>query len=172
MGARVRAGVQRGASLDVTDRSSLPEGIEIRALGPEDVDAVVEIEADAFTTPWKADTFSGLIGRDGVELIVMTDRSEGVIGYAVLWCILDQGELANLALSPVRRGAGLGTHLLRHVVDVARGRGVQKLFLEVRASNTPAIELYLRFGFGDVGTRRAYYDNPKEDARVMLLELA
>ncbi|MGB1658817.1 MAG: ribosomal protein S18-alanine N-acetyltransferase, partial [Longimicrobiales bacterium] len=134
----------------MTEPNSLPDGIEIRTLGPADVDAVVEIETEAFTTPWKADTFSSLIGRDGVELVVMVDRSDGVIGYAVLWCILDQGELANLALSPVRRGSGLGAHLLRHVVDVARGRGVQKLFLEVRASNTPAIELYLRFGFSDV----------------------
>lgn len=156
----------------MTEPNSLPGGIEIRKLGPADVDAVVEIETEAFTTPWKADTFSSLIGRDGVELLVMVDESDGVIGYAVLWCILDQGELANLALSPARRGTGLGAHLLRHVVDVARRRGVQKLFLEVRASNTSAIELYLRFGFGDVGTRRAYYDNPKEDARVMLLELS
>ena len=136
---------------------------------PGDVDAVVAIETEAFTTPWQADTFASLIDRDGVELIVMVDESGLVIGYAVLWCILDQGELANLALSPVRRGAGLGSHLLRHVVGVAAARGVQKLFLEVRASNAPAIDLYTRFGFEDVGLRRAYYDHPREDARVMLL---
>ena len=147
----------------------LPVGIEIRTLVPGDVDAVVAIETEAFTTPWQADTFASLIDRDGVELIVMVDESDIVIGYAVLWCILDQGELANLALSPARRGAGLGSHLLRHVVGVAAARGVQKLFLEVRASNARAIELYTRFGFEDVGLRRAYYDHPREDARVMRL---
>ena len=63
----------------MTDPDALPDGIEIRTLGPEDVDAVVEIETEAFTTPWRADTFSSLIGRDGVELMVMVDRSDGVI---------------------------------------------------------------------------------------------
>lgn len=171
MGARVRTGVQCGTALGMSGSPPLPDGIEIRALGPDDVEAVVAIEAEAFTTPWQADTFSSLIDRDGVELIVMVDRSAGVIGYAVLWCILDQGELANLALSPLRRGAGLGRHLLQHVVDVAAGRGVRKLFLEVRASNTRAIDLYARFGFAEVGLRRAYYDDPREDALVMLLEI-
>jgi len=153
----------------MTDVPTLPPGIEIRPLGPDDVDAVVAIESEAFTTPWQADTFESLIDRDGVELIVMADELDGVIGYAVLWCILDQGELANLAVSPARRGVGLGSHLLRHVVGVARRRRVEKLFLEVRASNAGAIGLYTRFGFSDVGLRRAYYDNPREDARVMLL---
>ncbi len=156
----------------MTGGSSLPDGIEIRTLGPDDVDAVVEIETEAFTTPWQANTFKSLMGRDGVELIVIEDAIEGVIGYAGLWCILDQGELANLALSPLRRGAGLGSHLLQHVVDVASSRGVHKLFLEVRSSNAAAIDLYQRFGFADVGLRPAYYDNPREDARVMLLEMA
>ncbi|MDE3013504.1 MAG: ribosomal protein S18-alanine N-acetyltransferase [Gemmatimonadota bacterium] len=156
----------------MTGGSSLPDGIEIRTLGPDDVDAVVEIETEAFTTPWKADTFKSLMDRDGVELIVMEDTTEGVIGYAVLWCILDQGELANLALSPLRRGTGLGSRLLKHVVDVASSRGVHKLFLEVRSSNSAAIDLYQRFGFADVGLRPAYYDNPREDARGMLLEMA
>ena len=155
----------------MTDRDALPDGIEIRTLRPRDVDSVVMIEAEAFTTPWKAETFHNLIGRDGVELIVMSDRVSGVIGYAVLWSILDEGELANLAVSPDRRGAGLGALLLQHVVAVARDRGIAKLFLEVRSSNGAAIQLYRRFGFHEVGVRRGYYDRPREDARVMLLNV-
>lgn len=153
------------------ERLALPQGIAIRKLRPDDIEAVVAIESEAFTTPWQAATFEGLVDRDGVELVVITDESEGVIGYAVLWCILEQGELANLALSTSRRGAGLGAHLLRHVLDLARERGIEKLFLEVRASNERAIELYRRFGFEDVGLRRGYYDRPTEDARVMLATL-
>lgn len=149
---------------------ALPDGIEIRELRREDIDAVVAIETEAFTTPWQAETFEGLMDRDGVELIVMADAG-AVIGYAVLWCILDQGELANLALTTSRRGAGLGAHLLRHVLALAGSRGIEKLFLEVRASNRPAIELYHRFGFEDVGIRRRYYERPVEDARVMLATL-
>ena len=69
-----------------------------------DVNAVVAIEGDAFTTPWQADTFTGLLDRDGAELLVMTDDDDAVVGYAILWCILDQGELANIAIVPARRG--------------------------------------------------------------------
>ena len=147
---------------------SLPGGIDIRQLRRADIDAVVDIETEAFTTPWQASTFQGLLDRDGVELLVMTDDDD-VIGYAVLWVILDQGELANLALTTSRRGAGLGSHLLRRVLDRARERGVRKLFLEVRASNTRAIDLYHRFGFEDMGMRKDYYRSPVEDARVMVL---
>jgi len=150
---------------------TLPEGISVRPLAARDIEAVVAIETDAFTTPWQADTFAGLLDRESVELLVMTDASDAVIGYSVLWCILEQGELANIAIIPERRGSGLGARLLDHVMEVARVRGVEKLFLEVRASNVAAIGLYERVGFEEVGLRRGYYEHPKEDARVMLVAL-
>lgn len=153
------------------ERVTPPEGIVVRPLRREDIEAVVAIETEAFSTPWKPETFAGLVDREAVELIVMEDAAEEVIGYAVLWCILDQGELANLALATSRRGQGLGALLLRHVMRTAKDRGVERLFLEVRASNQRAIELYRGFGFTDVGLRRGYYERPPEDARVMLAHL-
>ena len=98
----------------------------------------------------------------------MTDDDDAIVGYAILWCILDQGELTNIAIVPARRGEGLGKALLLQVLGVARERGVQQLFLEVRASNEVAIDLYLRQGFEEVGVRRNYYGHPPEDAKVML----
>jgi [ribosomal protein S18]-alanine N-acetyltransferase len=94
-----------------------------------------------------------------------------VLGYAVLWCVLDQGELANIAVRPELRGRGLGARLLDEVVAACRRRGVTKLYLEVRDSNDAALRLYERFGFREVGRRRSYYQEPREDARVMALEL-
>ena len=154
------------------DRLGALSGIEVRRMCPADVDAVVTIETEAFSSPWHKDTFTDLIERSGVELLVMEDREEGVIGYAVLRCILDQGELANVAVKPRLRGRGLGTHLLTRVFEVARDRGVETMYLEVRASNERAVELYRRFGFSDVGHRRGYYDQPKEDARIMMAKLS
>lgn len=141
--------------------------VRIRPMAAEDVDAVAAIEHEAFSSPWKAETFAGLIDRDGMELLVMEGPDGAVMGYAVLWCILDQGELANIAVRPEDRGKGLGAVLLEEVLSVSRARGVASLYLEVRASNHAAIALYERFGFRDVGRRRAYYQNPTEDARVM-----
>lgn len=146
-------------------------GIVVRPMRLRDVDAVVSIETATFSSPWQRDTFSSLLDRPAVELLVMESASDGVIGYAVLWCVLDQGELANVAVSPDWRGRGLGRHLIGWVMDVARDRGIAKLFLEVRASNDHAAEIYRGFGFAEVGLRRNYYDEPKEDALIMMATL-
>jgi len=137
----------------------------------EDLTSVVQIEREAFTSPWQKDTFAGLIDRPTVEMLVLEDSVEGVVGYAVLWCVLDEGELANLAVRPRFRGRGLGRKLLEEVIAVARGRGIAKMYLEVRVSNQLAAGLYRSVGFTDVGTRRAYYDQPREDARIMVAKL-
>jgi ribosomal-protein-alanine N-acetyltransferase len=136
-----------------------------------DVGRVVEIETEAFTSPWQEDTFASLLDRPGVELLVLEDEAEGIVGYAVLWCVVDQGELANVAVVPGRRGKGLGRWLVGRVLDVARERGLTRVYLEVRASNERAARIYEDYGFREVGVRRAYYDQPREDARILMIEL-
>lgn len=158
-------------------RVRVDDGPTVRRMTAADLPAVVAIETEAFSTPWQLDTFEGLLDRDGLELMVLADGSERgggegeVLGYAVLWCVLDQGELANIAVRPELRGRGLGARLLDEVIAVSRRRGVAKLYLEVRDSNDGALRLYERFGFREVGRRRSYYKEPREDARVMALEL-
>ncbi|MEX2467626.1 MAG: ribosomal protein S18-alanine N-acetyltransferase [Gemmatimonadota bacterium] len=148
--------------------ASYPEA-RVRPMIAADVSAVIAIETEAFSTPWQADTFEGLIGREGLELLTFEDPGDGILGYAVLWCVLDQGELANIAVRPDLRGRGLGARLLQAVLDTCRRRGVESLYLEVRESNLAAAALYERFGFRDVGRRKNYYQSPPEDARVMEL---
>lgn len=145
--------------------------VEVRPMRADDIAAVATIERDTFSTPWQPDTFESLLDRPGVELIVLESPTDGLIGYAVLWCILDQGELANVAVSPEWRGRGLGRYLIGRVLDAARERGVTKMFLEVRASNERAAEIYRGFGFTEVGLRRDYYSDPREDARIMMATL-
>ena len=142
-----------------------------RKMTAADVDAVAALEAATFTAPWKPDTFQSLLDRSGAELWVLDDPDAGVVAYAVVWCILDQGELANIAVAESHRGKGLGRYLLGKVLDVARERGVQSLYLEVRVSNEGAIELYHSFGFTQVGVRKKYYDKPVEDALIMVRRL-
>ena len=98
------------------------------------------------------------------------ERSE-VLGYAVLYVVADQAELANLAVAPAFRGRGVGRALLESVVAVARELGVRQLFLEVRQSNSVAQRLYRSVGFVPVALRRGYYEAPVEDALVMALRL-
>lgn len=139
-------------------------------MGPEDVESVAALEAEAFSTPWDAATFLRLLDRPGAELWV-TEVGGHVVAYGVLWCILDQGELANIAVDPGARGSGHGGRLLDHLVGVARSRGVGRLFLEVRESNDVALRLYDSRGFRRIGTRKGYYERPREDALVLELRI-
>jgi ribosomal-protein-alanine N-acetyltransferase len=138
---------------------------------PRDVERVVAIEIASFSSAWRPETFLDLLNRPGAELWVLDDAEDAVIGYSVLWCIMDQGELANIAVADGHRGRGLGAFLLENMLDVGRAQGVASVYLEVRASNEEAIGLYHRFGFVQIGVRKRYYDNPREDALVMLLRL-
>jgi ribosomal-protein-alanine N-acetyltransferase len=149
-------------------KAMAPGAVEARRMALEDVEAVAGIEAASFSAPWKPDTFASLLDSRGAELWVLDDPAVGVVGYAVLWCILDQGELANIAVAESHRGRGHGRQLLATVLEVAGSRGVESLYLEVRVSNAAAIGMYRAFGFTDVGFRKKYYDRPVEDALLMV----
>jgi ribosomal-protein-alanine N-acetyltransferase len=93
------------------------------------------------------------------------------LGYAVLYVVADQAELANLAVAPAVRGRGVGRALLESVLAVAQELDVREIFLEVRQSNYVAQRLYRSVGFVPVALRRGYYEAPVEDALVMVLRL-
>lgn len=136
-------------------------------MSEHDVAGVVDIERDTFTMPWSADTFSGLIARADAECFV-AESAGTLMGYAVFWWAHGEAELGDIAVSARHRGRGVGTALLRSVIEDARGRGVRRVFLEVREGNADAISLYRRFGFREVGRRPDYYRQPREDALVMV----
>jgi ribosomal-protein-alanine N-acetyltransferase len=146
------------------------QGLQVRQLRSEDMDEVARLEAELFSTPWSARTFrSALAGPHAVLLGVQEGAS--LIAYAVMWCIEDQGELANIAVAPDRQGEGIGSLLLDEVLRVARARGVRQMYLDVRESNARAISMYRGRGFEPVGLRRAYYERPREDALVLMKRL-
>lgn len=140
--------------------------VALRDMTAEDIDAVVTIERASYSVPWSEATFRGLLRRRDAELVVAQAGRE-VAGYAAFWCVVDQGELGNVAVAEAWRGRGLGALLVADVVRRAARRGIRELFLEVRPSNTVARSLYERFGFAPAGRRRNYYQEPVEDALVL-----
>lgn len=141
-------------------------GAELRDMMAADVPAVVAIERASYTMPWSDATFRGLLRRRDAEMV--TAEADGVvIGYAAFWCVVDQGELGNVAVSAAWRGRGIGARLVEEILRRAARRGVQEVFLEVRPSNSVARQLYERLGFHPVGRRRNYYQAPAEDAIVL-----
>ncbi len=143
----------------------------VRPAEAQDLDAVLEVERASFSLPWGRESFRSLIGLSRATFLV-ADVGGDVVGHAVAWWAGGEGEVANLAVRPGHRGRGIATLLLDHLLLRARQEKLEALFLEVRTSNAPALELYLRRGFEQVGVRQAYYRNPTEDARILRLDLA
>ncbi len=144
--------------------------VRVRPAVKEDLHAISAIEARSFSNPWHPETFRSLLTRERVRILAAEQDGE-VIGYAVLWWVLDQGELANLAVHPDFQGLGIGSRLLDRVIADARAANIESLFLEVRTSNERARRLYLRRGFVQISIRKGYYRKPPEDACILLKKL-
>lgn len=158
------AGSQPGVS---RDSSSDDETLFIRAMSPEDIQQVGDIERASFATPWSDQTFTNLLKRPNATLVCAVDASDVVLGYAAVWFAGGEGELGDLAVDPSRRRQGIGTRLVETILQTGRLQGARQIFLEVRETNLNAQALYLKHGFDVVGRRSAYYSNPKEDALIM-----
>jgi ribosomal-protein-alanine N-acetyltransferase len=136
---------------------------------PEDVDAIVEIERRAFTRPWRREHFLFEIEKNrwAVNRVV---RVEGrVAAYTCCWVLHGELKINDFAVLEEFRGKGLGRWLLQELLDDARERGCSWASLEVRENNDPALALYRRAGFEEIGRRKNYYEGDGEDALVMAL---
>lgn len=150
--------------------------IRLRSAVAADLDAIVAIERASFGDPWSRGAFLSLVRRADAHVVVAVEdepaRTEGdpvppVLGYAVAWFIVGEGEVGNVAVHPAARGRGIGARLLDAALAEAGRRGADVVFLEVRESNDTARRLYASRGFVEVGRRRRYYRRPDEDALVM-----
>jgi ribosomal-protein-alanine N-acetyltransferase len=147
-------------------------GRHIRRATGGDLDRIVAIERQSFSDPWSRSSFASLVDDPRVLFAVASSAETGaVIGYAVTWIVVDEAEIANLAVTPSERGAGVGAALLDTAIAAAAARGVRAIFLEVRDSNAAARALYASRGFTQVGRRRRYYRRPVEDALVLRLDV-
>ena len=145
--------------------------VHIRRASPADVVEVAALERVCYSDPWSASAFASLPGNPDVFFVVARQMPDGpVVGYAVAWHVLDEAELANLAVEPAWRRTGLGRQLLDATLEHARQRGIKRVYLEVRESNVAARRLYASRGFAEVGTRKQYYSSPVEDALILRRE--
>lgn len=130
-----------------------------------DLPAIFEIEQACFTDPWSESQLAAWIGT-GYACLVCKEVLD-IIGYVNLRCVLDQGDIGNVAVHPKYWRRGAGAALLRAVDALAEERGLACVQLEVRAGNAAALALYDRHGYAVVGRRQDYYRSPREDAVLM-----
>jgi ribosomal-protein-alanine N-acetyltransferase len=141
-----------------------------RAMTMADIPAIVEIELEAFSSPWTTEAFTNeLINNLFARYLVMENKGE-IIGYGGMWVIMDEAHVTNIAVRSDFRGQGLGRRLLFELQRTAVFFGAAKMTLEVRMSNEIALRLYRKFGFEPSGIRPRYYSD-NEDALIMWAEL-
>ncbi|HHA2860130.1 ribosomal protein S18-alanine N-acetyltransferase [Stenotrophomonas maltophilia] len=148
-----------------------PGPVSLRALRESDLNAVMAIELRGYPFPWTRGIFIDCL-RAGYPGLAM-ERDGLLIGYGVLSIAADEAHVLNICIDPLAQSRGLGRQLLRALVQLAADRGAQRVFLEVRPSNTPALALYHSEGFNEIGRRPRYYPaaQGREDAVVMAIEL-
>lgn len=138
-----------------------------------DLAAVMEIERRSFPCPWSQGMFLSEVEKRPFSLsYVAKEQCRGeIVGYVLFTLVFEEIHLLNLAVHPRCRRKGIGDHLIGFVLDMGRERKSEKVFLEVRTSNDPALALYHKFGFRAVGKRLNYYFNPTENALLLQLDL-
>jgi ribosomal-protein-alanine N-acetyltransferase len=154
--------------------AALQAGRDAAALRPmreADVEAVHDVERRAYEFPWTAGIFRDCLRADYMAWLL--EREGAVIGYFLMSLAAGEAHVLNIAVAPEHQGHGHGRRMLRSLVHLARARGAQRIFLEVRPSNTGAIALYHQEGFNEIGRRPRYYParDGREDAIVMAMEL-
>ncbi|QJD92494.1 ribosomal protein S18-alanine N-acetyltransferase [Duganella dendranthematis] len=134
-----------------------------------DLDEVFALEQSVYPYPWTMANFVDSLNSN-YEAWVLRERDGHLLGYFLLMAVVDESHLLNVAVSAEKQGQGLGRFLLNQAVACSRGLGMESVLLEVRPSNTRALQIYERYGFKQIGRRKGYYPaahQQREDAIVM-----
>ena len=143
--------------------------MEIVPMTRQHVAQVAALEKLCFSAPWSEDSVAGELDNPLSVWLVCEDQGR-VLGYVGSQTVLDETDMMNIAVLPEARRAGIGERLILSLIELLKDRGSRSLALEVRASNTPAISLYKKLGFLQVGRRPNYYRGPREDALILRKE--
>jgi len=142
----------------------------IRKMTLNDLEQVVSIDQASFSLPWPVRSFQFELTDNMASRSWVAELDGRVIGMIVIWLIVDEAHIATIATHPDYRRQGIGEKLLVYALKSAGAEGARTSFLEVRASNTIALDMYRKFGFVEDGRRPRYYKDNNEDAILMSLE--
>lgn len=145
--------------------------IIIRKMALTDIDAVMRVEKESFSTAWTMEIFYQELTENPHAHYFVIEYNGNIVGYAGSWIVFDDAQITNIAILPSYRGKKLGERLFQHMMHHALIHGVCRLSLEVRQSNIVAQKLYRKFGLVPGGIRKHYYTDNQEDAIVMWVNI-
>lgn len=140
--------------------------MQIKYMKKEDISEVAAVGRQNFTHSWEEqDYLEHLEDRDKIHLVARMDGS--IAGSCVVWCSFETADLCNIVVAESYRRKGIAQALLQEVFEQCRNKAVDRILLEVREGNTPALELYKKMGFHKISIRKDYYREPVENAVIL-----
>ena len=143
--------------------------MEILNMTADHVAQVAALEAICFHDPWSEKSVASEL-TNPLSLWLVALDGDRVTGYVGSQSVLGESDMMNVAVHPDYRRRGIAEKLCLALVDALKEKGNHCLTLEVRASNDPAKALYEKLGFRQIGLRKNYYRNPREDACILRKE--
>lgn len=144
--------------------------ITLEPMQLSDISDVMHLEKRCYTLPWSANAYATEIGNPSAQYLIARNAAGEMIGYGGVWVVMDEMHITTLAVDPAVRGRKIGERLLIQLIFEGSKRGAERATLEVRQRNHVAHNLYLKYGFGDVHVRKAYYSDNNENAIIMWAE--
>lgn len=143
--------------------------IEFAEMQPRHVPQVAALERICFADPWSEKSVASELENPLSYWLVAMD-GEKLVGYVGSQTVLGETDMMNVAVSPDYRRQGIAEGLILALIAALKARESHCLTLEVRDSNASARALYEKLGFSEIGRRKNYYRNPKEDALILRKE--
>ena len=141
----------------------------IEKMNSSHVAQIAQLEKICFSDPWSEKSVASELDNKLAFWLVAAE-GDTVAGYIGSQTVIDETDMMNVAVHPDFRRQGIGEALVNTLVENLKKMGSRCLTLEVRASNAPAIALYEKLGFAEIGRRKNYYRNPREDALILRKE--
>ena len=141
----------------------------LEKMNPAHVAQIAQLEKICFSDPWSERSIASELDNKLAFWLVAVE-GDTVAGYIGSQTVMDETDMMNVAVHPDFRRRGIAEALVTGLVEELKNKGSHCLTLEVRASNAPAIALYEKLGFSEIGRRKNYYRNPREDALILRKE--
>lgn len=144
--------------------------LAIRKMKEADIPEIARLEKEIFSDSWSEKAIKETFDQQQT-LVLVAYEDKQLIGYLILYFVLEEGEIARIAVISDHRRQGVGARMLLELEDLCEDNGITKLLLDVRESNKAAISFYTSYGFVQDGIRRNFYTNPQEDGILMSREI-
>lgn len=143
----------------------------IRAMNEHDIEEVLLLEKELFSSPWNREHFLFELNENPFSLCLVGIVDDQIISASCAWIIYERAEISTIGVHKAYQRKGYAKKMLKTIHDHVKKQGVSQIFLEVRVSNVPAISLYESFGYKVTKVRKNYYSDNHEDAYEMMAEV-